>query len=261
VLLGGRLNLAPDITGFTIAGTMNSTFGSVFTHQITATQNPTKFSAANLPIGLTINATTGLISGTPIVDGTFITKVGASNAGGIANQSLTIVVASSAPQITSAALVYVRAGTLFSYRITAKNLPRTYGAVPLPTGLTLNATSGYITGVPTVAGNTTITLSASNTAGTATQPLLLSIVPPLPVITSSATSSAIVGAAYSYQVTATQTPTKFMATGLPSGLSMNTTTGLITGRALSAGTRAITIFVSSQGGSALQNHTLSVAAP
>jgi hypothetical protein len=195
------------------------------------------------------------------VDGTFITKVGASNAGGIANQSLTIVVASTAPQITSAALVYVRAGTLFSYRITAKNLPRTYGAAPLPTGLTLNATNGYITGVPTVAGNARITLSASNTAGTVTQPLLLSIVPPLPVITSSATSSAIVGAAYSYQVTATQTPTKFMATGLPSGLSINTTTGLITGRALLAGTRAITISVLSQGGSGLQNHTLSVATP
>ncbi len=240
---------------------MNVTFGGAITHQITATQNPSKFSATNLPIGLTINATTGLITGTPIVDGIFIAKVAASNAGGTANQSLTIVVASTAPQITSAALVYARAGTLFSYRITAKNLPRTHGATPLPAGLTLNATSGYITGVPTLVGNATITLSASNTAGTATQPLLISIVPPLPVITSSATSSAIVGAAYSYQVTATQTPTKFMAAGLPSGLSINTSTGLITGRALSAGTRAITVSVLSQGGTSLQNHTLFVAAP
>ncbi len=255
------ISILPSVPVITSAATVNATFGSVFTHQITATQNPSKFSATNLPIGLTINATTGLITGTPAVDGTFIAKVSASNAGGTANQSLTIVVASTAPQITSAALVYTRAGTLFSYRITAKNLPRTYGAAPLPAGLTLNATSGYITGVPTAAGNATITLSASNTAGTATQNLLLSIVPPLPVITSSATSSAIVGAAYSHQVTATQTPTKFMATGLPSGLSINTTTGLITGRALSAGTRAITISVSSQGGSVLQNHTLSVAAP
>ena len=46
-----------------------------------------------------------------------------------------------------------------------------------------------------------------------------------PAITSSGTASATAGDAFSYQITATNSPTSYGATGLPAGLSVNTATG------------------------------------
>jgi|GEM_PF-1149024 len=50
-----------------------------------------------------------------------------------------------------------------------------------------------------------------------------------PVLTSLPFTSGTVGGALTYQITATNTPTSYSATGLPSGLSINTATGAITG--------------------------------
>jgi hypothetical protein len=55
-----------------------------------------------------------------------------------------------------------------------------------------------------------------------------------PSITSSAQASFTQGATFSYQIVASNDPTKYGATGLPSGLSLNTTTGLISGTALTS---------------------------
>lgn len=50
-----------------------------------------------------------------------------------------------------------------------------------------------------------------------------------PVVTSPSTASGTTGTAFSYQITATNSPTSYSASGLPSPLSVNTATGLITG--------------------------------
>ena len=62
-----------------------------------------------------------------------------------------------------------------------------------------------------------------------------------PVITSKATASGTVGIAFSYQITATNTPTSYSATGLPTGLTINSRTGLISGTPTAAGTSTVTI--------------------
>lgn len=62
-----------------------------------------------------------------------------------------------------------------------------------------------------------------------------------PVITSSLTASGNVGAAFSYDVIATNSPTSYSATGLPAGLSINTSTGQITGTPTGAGSFNVTI--------------------
>jgi hypothetical protein len=69
------------------------------------------------------------------------------------------------------------------------------------------------------------TTNSSKAVPTATQP---------PSITSSAQASFTQGATFSYQIVATNSPTKYGATGLPSGLSLNTTTGQISGTALTS---------------------------
>lgn len=56
-----------------------------------------------------------------------------------------------------------------------------------------------------------------------------------PTITSSAIATGAVGSPLTYQITASASPTSFGATGLPSGLAVNPTTGVITGTPLQAG--------------------------
>lgn len=63
----------------------------------------------------------------------------------------------------------------FNYVITATNSPTLYGAIGLPTGLTVNASNGLISGIPTPAGTYYITLSASNSAGSGTKSLTLTV--------------------------------------------------------------------------------------
>lgn len=63
----------------------------------------------------------------------------------------------------------------FNYVITATNSPTLYAATGLPTGLTVNASNGLISGIPTPAGTYYITLTASNSAGSGTQSLTLTV--------------------------------------------------------------------------------------
>lgn len=74
-----------------------------------------------------------------------------------------------APTITSPNAASGTVGTAFSYQIVASPTPNSYGATNLPPGLTLNTTSGAITGTPTTAGSFNVTLSAQNTGGTGTR--------------------------------------------------------------------------------------------
>lgn len=56
--------------------------GEVYSHQLSASNNPIKFIAKGLPPGLTLNAKTGLISGRTKVPGVFTVKISAANAAG-----------------------------------------------------------------------------------------------------------------------------------------------------------------------------------
>jgi hypothetical protein len=65
--------------------------------------------------------------------------------------------------------------------------------------------------------------------------------PGAPVISSAATASGTVGQAFSYRIAASNSPTSFAAANLPTGLSVNSATGLISGTAASAGTTNATL--------------------
>lgn len=80
-----------------------------------------------------------------------------------------------------------------------------------------------------------------------------------PVITSASTASGTVGQAFSYQITASNTPTSFNATGLPAGLSVNTSTGLISGTPSAAETSTVTISASNSAGTDTKTLTITVS--
>ncbi|WP_211245917.1 M4 family metallopeptidase [Actinomadura oligospora] len=72
------------------------------------------------------------------------------------------------PQVTNPGNQTSTVGTAVSLQIQAtdpNNTTLTYSATGLPAGLSINATSGLISGTPTTAGSSSVTVTAKNTAG------------------------------------------------------------------------------------------------
>ncbi|MBC7487050.1 MAG: T9SS type A sorting domain-containing protein [Cytophagaceae bacterium] len=80
-----------------------------------------------------------------------------------------------APVITSSLTTSGTVGQSFSYTITASNNPTSYGASQLPAGLSINTSTGVISGTPTVAATNNVTITAANSAGTSTKTLVLTV--------------------------------------------------------------------------------------
>ncbi|MCY3021909.1 MAG: putative Ig domain-containing protein [Planctomycetota bacterium] len=81
------------------------------------------------------------------------------------------------PVITSPLTAKGTVGAAFTYTITATDSPTSYNATPLPAGLSVNTSKGAITGTPSVAGTTQVTISASNAVGTGSATLTITIDP------------------------------------------------------------------------------------
>ncbi len=88
----------------------------------------------------------------------------------------------------------------------------------------------------------------------------LTTLPNAPAITSTLTASGNVGSAFSYAIMASNTPTSYNATGLPSGLSVNTTTGAISGTPTTTGTYNVTISATNSGGTGTATLVITIGA-
>lgn len=79
------------------------------------------------------------------------------------------------PLITSSLNVSNPINTAFNYNITTSNPATSFTASGLPAGLTINTSTGLISGTPTIPGNYNVTISASNGTYTDTRTLKLKI--------------------------------------------------------------------------------------
>src|SRR5205823_6443722 len=134
------------------------------------------------PSGLTVDTTTGLISGTPTAAGIYSVTITATNAGGTDTKTLTLTIK---PHITSPLTATATTTFAFSYQITADNTDNksSYNATGLPAGLTVNTATGLISGTSTGVGIFTVTISATNAGGTGSAGLTLTInFPPAPSV-------------------------------------------------------------------------------
>ena len=243
--------VAPPVITSTLTAT--ATRGTAFTYQITADNSPTSFVATGLPGGLSINTTSGLISGTPnVAAGTFSVTISAANSTGTGAATVVLTL-NAAPVITSTLSATATRGTAFTYQISADSSPTSFDATGLPGGLSINTSNGLISGTPNVAAGTfNVSISATNSTGTGTAILTISLSEPIlgaPVITSTLAATATRGTAFTYQITGDSSPTSFNATGLPGGLLINTSNGLISGTPnVAAGTFRVTIFATNSTG-------------
>ena len=77
------------------------------------------------------------------------------------------------PVITSVGTATSLQFNMFGYKITATNSPTSYNATGLPGSLSVNRTSGLISGLVSKAGVSRVTISATNAGGTGTQTLVI----------------------------------------------------------------------------------------
>jgi hypothetical protein len=176
-----NMNAVPALTAPTINSAVGASgaVGSFFLYNTTAVAYPaaTSYSATGLPPGLTINSASGAITGNPTAGGNFTAIVNATNSVGTGSRALSVAItgATGAPVITSATTVPATVGVAFNYSITATNSPTSYSAAGLPPGLTFNAATGVITGVPTAAGPYTVVVGANNNFGSGSATVALTV--------------------------------------------------------------------------------------
>ncbi|GHS87223.1 hypothetical protein FACS1894201_08440 [Bacteroidia bacterium] len=276
---------APTITTTSLpAGTV----GTAYSQTLTATgSTPITWSVTvgTLPAGLSLNSSTGEISGTPTTAEAAVTfTVQAANGTSPDDTkalSITINAAAptgTAPTITTTSLPAGTVGAAYSQTLAATgSTPITWSVTvgTLPAGLSLNSSTGEISGTPTTAeAAVTFTVQAANgTSPDDTQVLSITInaaapTGTAPTITTTSLPAGTVGTAYSQTLTATgSTPITWSVTvgTLPAGLSLNASTGEISGTPTTA-EAAVTFTVQAANGTSpddtqVLSITINAAAP
>jgi hypothetical protein len=250
---------------------------------------------SGLPAGLHLNPTTGAITGTPTQAGSFTVMIKATDSSPVPfAKTATYALNVAAPTITltlPTLPIVPQVGVFYSQTITASGgtAPYNFTNGTLPTGLTINPSTGVISGIPTEGGTFSGISIAVTDSTTGTDPTTHAAAPfgattsitltvRAPIVNLATTTNVItapLGVAFS-QTIATAAGgiapyTYSLSGGLPSGLSFNNKTGLLSGTPTVGGTFNFSIQATDSSGtangghgpytSATQSFTLTVQVP
>ena len=163
-------------TTSTINAVVDKAITSNFASFSGGSPSPTFSVSPALPAGLSLNASTGTITGAAtVITPSAVYTVTASNSAGSTTSNITIVVSNRAPS----GLVYSPNNQTYNIGVAITPMTLTIAsdlgnpastvtiAPALPTGLSINSSTGAITGTPSVgvAGTTTYTITATSAAG------------------------------------------------------------------------------------------------
>jgi hypothetical protein len=265
------LNVTPDLVGVvgtavskaapTVSGSCPSPTFQLFTAADSSYATP----ISNVATGI-VFATNGTFSGTPTVTlastGYRIVASCATSPVTLERFSLTITVTATAtPTLTPAtqtvsgvvnsAITSTTAYTRINFTPNDGTFAVT-GANTLPAGLTLNTATGVVSGTPTATSSVSVTIRATNTAGTPqtadatitfsiTASAPASISPSSQTLTATQNQAMTNSAAFTASNFGACTPIVYSSTTLPAGLSINTGTGVISGTPTATGTTQVTV--------------------
>ena len=230
----------------------NGDLGAAYSATPTATggTGPYTWSVASgsLPTGLSLDSTTGSVTGTPTVSGPASFSLMVTDTDGqTATQPESFTVAAD-PSITSPALTAGEAGAAYAETPTVSSgtAPYTWSVATgsLPTGLSLDSTTGSVTGTPTVSGLFTFVLAVTDSQGQITTQSESLPVTAAPLAIGGGTLDGDVGVEVTRQL-ATQGGTGpyvwSVSTGaLPTGISISPS-GAISGVPADAGTFEVSV--------------------
>lgn len=261
----------PTLTLSPAAGALSGgTVGTSYNQAISTSggTGPYSYSATGLPPGLSINSSTGTISGTPTAIGSYSVTVTVSGANGATGTAAyTIVVGAQAP-VTNAVAVTVAANSNnntvplnitggAATAVAVGTAPQHGTAVASGTSITYTPTAGY-------SGTDTFTYTATNSSGTSTA-ATVTVTVSVPTLvftpTSGALPAGVASSPYSQAISIAggTAPYGYTATGLPAGLSINSSTGTITGTPIATGSYTVVVkVVDANGVSGTASYSLNV---
>ncbi len=245
------------VTASLPSGNQNQSYSAMLQANGGVTPYTWGIASGSLPAGLSLNPTTGAITGTPTGGGTYnftVQIADSNNPPATASASLSITINPAvALSVTTTSLPNGFAGMPYSAQLSASGgvYPYTWSNVGnLPPGLSLNSSSGVISGTPTQTGTTDFTAvvhDSEQPPQSAQAQLSIAITLQPLSITTTSMPNGIAGQPYSAQLNASGGISPYtwnvIAGKLPDGLNLNSSTGLVSGTPTLTGPKDMTVQV------------------
>jgi cytochrome c peroxidase len=222
----------PSITSPPVTAATVGQLYSYGVHAHDANEDPLTFSLVLAPAGMTINASSGMITWTPTLEQVGIRNVTirVTDPGGLFDSQTFGIAVNGPPSFTSTPITAAVVEQLYTYDVDA-NDASSFALVQAPLGMFIDSSTGVIRWTPTLAqdGPQSVIVRASDPLGLFADQNFTILVNRSPVIISNPVTTAVAGKPYTTVVTASDVDTFTYSLALaPAGMTIDPSTGVIT---------------------------------